>query len=705
VREVAGATAVLGVIFIVLGLPSAVLLREKADGWVAALVDAAIHGLLWLPLAVTAWAWLGWWGLGVVVAAWVATVVAVVRGRMWPAVRRLQASRTDLAYGAGWLGVLGVAALLRLREVNFISWVGDMGAYVNWANEFVRTGVLHASWPPLFPSYLAVSTFLFGPAHTTIGMAATGLVLVLAMARLLMALRADRWLALAGAAAVAVSVHAVWYSSFPSSESLNAPILLLWLILMLRVLRADRGRDLPAIVGTGVAMLALSLVRGSGGMLLIPLGGALVLVLLVRAWRGVALALWKVTAACTLAALIAYWYGISKIRPYFVVMQFQDMVSESLWARIKDFSLFNPTPATAVVLVLAVAVFLVAGTVLVRWVAGHAGVEGRREWASKIVFVGLAALLAFFVVRQVLDGGQVWTILQRMGSWLVVGGVVALAATAFVRQRAEQAVVMTAGLTVIFFIKLHSIRFMGAPVTHSFYLYWDRYLVSEVLPLLTVLTFLGLTLLVRGAVSWINVKGGKVISTELVAAGVGLVLLALVVPPTAPTLRVTTQDTYMRGAYTMTHEIADLVGKPSTPVYWSADAAGIPPGFFFPNTWMAFAVPMEMSFGYNFINADRTKESDFAHDDVLSAKNVATVAACSGDASFVAADVEVGGPPLDQRLAGSGATAKKLGTAEEPVLFLQQPAGPRGWYSVDFEVTAWRVTVPAAVQPAKPVCP
>lgn len=693
-REVVGATALLGVVLVLIGLPSAVLLRVRAEGWVAALADAAIHGLVWLPLAVTAWAWLGWWGLTAVVVTWAATGIVVLRRRSWPVVRRLRGSRADVACGVAWLGVLAVAGLLRLREVNFLPLIGDMGAYVNWANEFVRTGEWNATWPPLFPAYLSVSAWAFGPAHTTIGMAATGLVLILAVGRLLTALHADRWLVLAGSAALAVSVEAVWYSSFPVSEALNAPILVLWVILLLKVLRADGGCDVPALVGAGVTMLALGLVRGSGGLLLIPLVMALVLVLLVRRLRPMALDLWRFLVACVVASGVAYWYGISQISTYFVVIQLKALLPGKLWRGLSDSGLFDPTPRTFAVLVVALAVFGAAGTWAVRKIAVRQSLDVGTALMPRLLFIGTAAVLALLVGVQAFLGSEMWAIMVRIGLWLTIGAVVGVAAAAAIRHRADQVVVLVSGLTLVMFVALHAFRF-GAPQAHAYYLYRDRYLVAEVLPLLVVLTFLGLTVLVRAGVRRLDLKSrGTDVPAGVIAALVGATTLAIVVPPTLPTLRLATHEVFMRGAYEFTTKIAGLIGDAQTPVYWSANASAGVPGLPFPNTWMAFAVPLEHSFGYDIFDVNNDTTNNFAPDPVLDAGNVALAAACAGKNAFVVLDMDTGGAPLDQRLAGSGAIVTRIGAENGTVQFLNQPGDP-GWHGVNFAVTGWRVKMPA----------
>lgn len=695
--EVAGVTAVLAVLLTALGLPSALALRARRDGWVAVVADAPLHGLVWLPLGVVGWTWLSWWGLSVVSATWGAAVVAAVRGL--PAagsVRPRRPAGRAVARGAAWAAVLALAVVVRLREVNFLPWMGDMGAYVNWSNELVRTGELTATWPPLFSAYLSVSTAFFGTAHTTAGMAVVGLVLVVAVARLAGRLGAGPWVELAAAATLALQLHAVWYSSFPTSESLTAPLTVLWLGLLHRAVLEPARRHTVAV---GVALLALGMLRGSAGMLLAPLGLALLLAVVVRAWRPLARPLWAATGASIVASVVAYWYGISEIRRYFVDIQLREVLPASLWRRLDDLTLFDPSWWSAGVLVGGVLVVRLVGTLAVRRVTRGPGDD--TGWGAAIVLVAIAAATVAVVAREWAVDGEVWQILVRMGPALLVGAVVATAAAGWRRVRADQLAVLLAALVMLMFLVLHASRLGGAR-EHSFYLYWDRYLVSEVLPFSVVLAFAGLGWALRPA--WRRTPPdeaqgparvpGRTRALRGVAALTGAAALAVVVVPGLPALRQATDDVFLRGAYPLTVELLDIVAQGQGPAYWSADSrSGVENFTAFPNTWMAFAVPLGRTFGLDVVNVNRGSVRDFGPDDVLQANAVAFTAACAEVDTFVLLDVQTGGPDAPERLAAPGISVEPIGLVEGPMLFLGQPAGERGWYAVDFRVEAWQVTV------------
>lgn len=704
--EVAVATTVLGLLLVVVGLPSAILLRRRADGWLAVLIDAALHGLVWLPLAVTAWAWLELAGLAVVVAAWATVVFLVATGRAKaPPMRRPAVlGRRAITLGGGWLVVLTVAALVRMREDNFLPWIGDMGGYVNWANEFVRTGDLRAQWPPLYPAYLAVSTALFGTAHTTIGMPVVGIILLLGIARMLHQLGVHRGVLLAAGGAVALNLHAVWFSSFPASESLNAPVFVLWLTLVHRLL-VGSARHRAVVAGVGVTMLALGLLRGSAPLLLLPLGVVVVLALEIRLWRRFARPLWSAFAVSAVASVVCYWYGIAQIPGYFVGSQLHEMLPGRVWLQLERGGLFDLTVRTAATLVLGGATILLVGTVVVARIsrAGPrtAAVGGTSARWVRFVPLVVAALFAALVWSQVLVDGEVAAILSRMSAALVAGAVLTLAAAGWSRARAGQVVAVLMGSVALTFVGLQARR-LGGVRTHAFYLYWDRYLFSEVLPVLVVLTFLGL--------GWVVERLGRTTvpgrhRTRALQVVAAVVVVGIVVVPSLRALRLAAADVYMRGAYDLTDRLANLVAQEDLPVYWSADSNNGVPGFFiFPNTWMAFAVPLERTFGLDVFNIEQGRHHDFERDDVLEARQVPFIAACAQVTEFVLLDVATGGPGADRAVSSPGVRVEPLGVEEGAVSFLTQPPDELGWHVVDFRVAAWRVTVEPSALVSSPPC-
>lgn len=700
-RDVAVATVLLTALLTAVGMPWAVVLRRHRDGWVALLVEAVMLGLLWLPLLVTVYSWLGWWGLVPGVGAWAWPVVAVARGRRpLPPVRSpRRIAPGEVAVGLGWVVVLAGAGLLRLREVNFLPWVGDMGAYVNWANEFVRTGELQSVWPPVFSAYLSVSTFLFGTDDTTIGMATTGMVLVVATARLAQLLGAHRWIALAGGAVVAGSVHTVWYSSFPASESLNAPVFVLWVVLVLRALEAPERRPWFPVAAAGLALLGLGLLRGSGMLLVVPLTLVVLAVVVVPAWRHLLGRAWWLLAASGAAVAVTYWYGVTVIRLYFVQFQFADILPAEVYGWGSDQGLFSPSPALVLLLASAVVGLVLVGVLVVPRVTPPEG-SGRRSTrgpassvASSVVLVAVATVLGVVVGGHLVAGDGLGVILQRVGPGLLAVAVLGVVSAAWLRSAPHQVAVLLLAVTATAFLALQGRR-LEEVTHHSFFLYWDRYVVSEPLPALVVLAAVAVSSLLGVLTTRRQVPVG---AREVSAAVVGVTAAALVVVPGVPTHRLMAERVFMAGAYELTTDIAVLIPEGTETVYWSADAVADVQGFFFPNTWMAFAVPLERSFGYDVVNADQVRMNNFRPDDVLTADTVRRLAACQGigDLVVLEADTWVDAPAADVRLLDAGLEIEYLGTVVGSVPFLRQPPGD-GWYEVRFQVAGWRVSAPDA---------
>lgn len=692
--EVALSTAVLLALVTAIGLPPALALRRAQDGWVAVTVEAAGLGLLIVPLGVTAWAWLGVAGISAVAALWSAGVVGAWH-RGLP--RRKRPDRVALVLGLGWVVVLGTAGLLRLREVRFLPWIGDMGAYVNWANELVRTGELTATWPPLFPAWLSLSTALFGPEHTTVGMATTGLVLLVLVARLVHLLGGGRAAALGAGAIVAGSVHPVWFASFPTSEGLDAPLFVLWAILVHRTMEANGARErATAGVAAGVTFGALGMLRGSGGLLLLPLALLVVAVISVRDYRPLARGTWSAAASALVASAVVYWYGITEINKYFVLTQLRSVLPRSAWRALDDLGLYEPTWRTALVVVLIAAATVALGGSLVR----RSGRWQRGLRTARPALPVVAAALLTVVVWQAAVGGEVWAILQRMSLGLLALALVGATIAVAVRDAVARLVVLLLVTTSLLFVALHSVR-LGEARVHSFFLYWDRYLVSEVLPINAVLAMLAAAWAVRWLIRTARVSGARALVTRTVALAAAV---AVVTVPGLGSVRLATQDVYLRGAYELTVELRDLVAGRGG-VFWGADGRGGVRDFtVFPNAWMAFAVPLERTFGVEVFNVNQGP-ANFQPDQVLRNEDLGFVAACSGYDSFTLLEVAtVGGVPADERLTGPGVTVTAVGEVAGPVLFLAQPPGDRGWYAVTVVVHGWQIDVADAVQPVNPPC-
>jgi hypothetical protein len=681
VAEVAVSVLTTGSIFFVLGIPFAFAVRRREEGWVPLAIDSALLGTVFATLAVTLWSWLSIAGI-VLAAALVAGALA------WVLVRRpglpARPGRPSWILVGLWVAIIAVAVLLRLHDSTFLPWVGDMGAYVNWANEFVRLGELKASWPPIFPVFLGISTAIFGTAGTTSGIAWCGFLLLGAVVRVLGLLHVGRWVVAGVTGALALNVHAIWYSYFPSSESLNAPVFLTWIALLIATLRAER-RDLPPLlVLTALVMLHLGLLRGSGSFLLAPLLIVAVLAVLIPVWRTWAPRLWLGFIASLVGAEVSIWYGISVIPRYFIDMQLRMLTPASLFTAADSAGVFDPGPIMLGMLVAVLAIAFAGLAWSRRAVARRQ--NGGETATTRLAWVAAGALAAGIALEGIV-GANVWFILARSGLWIVIGAILGLIAIA--RRRTTTDVVPAVALlalSAMILIAFHTNR-LGNNRSHSFFMYWDRYLVSEVIPALVVVAGVGIAWLATALaprLRAVRMPRWRALPALLVAAGV--VLSAL---PSIPILARETTGTYMAGAYEFEQRLMSHADRDDA-LMWSATAHGYAPGFFFPNTWMAFAIPMVRSFGYEFLNVDQG-EYNFGPDDILDRSEL--LGALEEHPELLVYETQMAvGSPLGERIDDPRIRIERVGEEVSDISLLKQSPELQDWTRAEIRVVIWRVT-------------
>ncbi|MEO8095851.1 MAG: hypothetical protein ABI632_13095, partial [Pseudolysinimonas sp.] len=537
--QVAISVVTTGSIFFALGIPFAFAVRRREEGWIPLAIDAALLGTVFATLAVTLWSWLSIGGIVVTAALFIAALAAAIaRGTGLPA----RPVRPPWTLVALWVLIVVVALAFRLHDSTFLPWVGDMGAYVNWANEFVRTGELRASWPPIYPIFLGISTFLFGTAGTTSGIAWCGLLLLGAVARVLGQLHVGRWVVAAMVGALALNVHAIWYSYFPSSESLNAPIFLAWISLIITTLRSER-RQLPAVlVVSALVMLHLGLLRGSGSFLLAPLLITAVLALVIGVWRQWAPRLWMAFAAGLMGAELSIWYGVSVIPRYFVDTQLKMLIPGSLFEWGMNSGLLGPGVPMIAVLVVLAALSVAAVYPAVR-MARRPAPSGEVA-TTRLAWIA-AGVLVVVIALEGIVGANVWFILFRSGIWIVAAAALGLVAVARRRETTDVVPVLSlVALSALVLIAFHTSR-LGNNRSHSFFMYWDRYLVSEVIPALVVLAGVGVAWVVTLGLTRLPRFGES--ARRILPAAVAVLAITVTALPSIPILSLQWRDSYMAG--------------------------------------------------------------------------------------------------------------------------------------------------------------
>ena len=674
------AIAITGGIFVLAGIPFALSVRGRSEGWLPLLTDSAGFGLVFVPLTIVAWSL---FGIGGIVLAVV--VLAVFGYLAWRSRVGLpsQSSRAPLSLTITWIAIGLVAIALRLHDTNFLPWVGDMGAYVNWSNEFVRTGELAATWPPIYSSFLSLSTAIFGISGTASGIAVTGLVLIAVVARVLTLMGTNRWVVAGIAAGLAFNVHAIWYSTFPSSESLNAPVFVLWAGLLVVTMRAPKAQ-LPASLGlVFLAMLHLCLLRGSGSFLLAPVLVLAIVSIAIPAWRRYAARIWMFFLATLIAAEVGVWYGVSVIPRYFVDMQLRMLAPGSLFAWGKEIGLFAPGVLLAVVLIVMTALAALG----LRFALRHpeSPVDAPVRLTRILALIAAIALLGIIVVAGVI-GSNIWFIFWRTGLWIPAAAIIALVVVARRREvKDDTPLVFLLVATSLMLIAFHSFR-VGNDRVHAFFVYWDRYLYSEVIPALVVVGGIGISALVAWASSRITLPSTRAL--VLAPVGITALVVGIVVAPHTPAIARISSDTYMAGAYDFTARLATSV-KLSEKTLWGATSPDAAPGFFFPNTWMAFGVPLQRSFGFDMSNVSQG-DDNFSPDDVITD---AQLDSALGDAHsvYVFETQTDRGRPLDERV-GSGFTVSRITEQTSDISLLQQERTLAEWTHAEITVVVFEVT-------------
>jgi hypothetical protein len=126
---------------------------------------------------------------------------------------------------------------------------------------------------------------------------------------------------------------------------------------------------------------------------------------------------------------------------------------------------------------------------------------------------------------------------------------------------------------------------------HAYYLYYDRYLFSEVLPAALVFAAIALHMIVQAYTA--AARGPVLVRVAIV----GLCVVAAVgfLPEVRETHRITRFPLFGSAYEAIDHLDALTSVDGRNAVVYSAPKA-IPPGWFFPNTYRAFALPLAQSF-------------------------------------------------------------------------------------------------------------
>lgn len=613
------ATAAFFVVTVVPGLPVALWITRRSPP------PAAVTGALAVGSGVVVWFVIGlvavhqhWFtlpALGVAGAAVTAAGALLARAE-WA---RLRLARPGPAAIVA-LAVAGVAVALRARPVYFAYQVADFGEYVNRANRLAGGGEFGGWFVNGFPLVLGESSLLLGEARTPDVMPFLGLALIGTLAAILLVAGAGRWTVIAVAAVLAVQVHFVWFSVFPASEGLYA--LLLALSVLIGALGV-RGRDPWSAVPAALVGFAMVVSRGNGLVHLPVVCGALVVAVLLTDRDGLP-ALRGYLAATAAGLWVGTLYDARFNSAYFLDTQ----AGQRLPGPVGDAFTGVDRPVTAAAFTVGV-VAVVAGC----WWMGvglgrliGAGAPRDRAAAARAVAAAVLVLGALGLHLLVFDQRTWSPRYEALGAAAWIGLPVAVAV--WVRHRAESALDgvqrFLIGFPLVVAVILGTFQVSrlrkSATVDAPWFLYWDRYFFSEVVPMLVVAAGTAVAVLMARS----SARSRRVVvAVGLIVAGAALVDTA------APTANAVEHEMFA-GTYEELAAVDALLGEPLPVVYDGLD--DVPAGWFWPNSSRVLAEPLAETFGHRILN----RAGALADDPDPSERDVAALLAGVGaDAGYL----------------------------------------------------------------------
>ncbi len=709
--------ALAALVSLAIGLPWGLVLRRATDDIVDLVTDSVLVGLILAVSGLTMYTWIGWAGLGLSVAVELALVVVMItrrRSLRWPSIP----VRREWIFVGAFVVVLAVALVLRRHTIDFITYTGDMGAYVNWANQFLRTGGLHASWPPFYPMFLVFGGLLTGAKGVTAIIALTGILLILGVVRVLRISGVNPWMALIAGAVVALHPESIWFSQIPLSESLNAPLIVVWLLSIVALFTSERvGVFAWSFVG-GVTILALSLLRGTAPILVFPLVLVAIIALVAPRWRSLAPRLWLLVAANGVGSAIGFWYGVDRIPGYYVTTQVKALLPTGLYRRLLDVGILRASVVSALTLVVVVVV-LAAVFIVVRRAAqredtavararaaspeGVAAGDAHAAYSVGIVIRVIEVVAAVLVIVALHEAqaqvSDVWNILHREAWWLVVAAAATPILLAFTRHgRVEAALAIIATVVSAVFIQLQIGRLTGNRI-HLTFLYWDRYLYSEYFPVMIILVGLLLGVLHRVVVVRLDPailahRFRQAPIRQVSISGFAMAVVAYVlVQAVLPVSTYIQQNELLLGASHIETELQSAMSDTSKPFVWGGSSNSSVTSSGFPNTWMAWGTPLAISFGREFANSqDEQPKGDFSPDPVLTAADLDQAMSCTKSSSLYVVESETSGPSLKTRLAGTDLAVKHVRTIKQDVVQLSQYTPMDKWHNASYDFRVYEVS-------------
>ena len=565
---------VLGALVLAPGIPLA-LVVGRAPRWSSVVAEGLLLGSSWWLLLGLWFSHAGWFEpvpLALATAVMVAALAVPAR-RAASAVERPSGSWFALAMAA----LVVVAALVRRDPFYFLFQIGDFGEYVNRANAVADGGGFIGWFTQGFTVALSFTHLVLGEARTVDLMPFLGLVLLVVTVELCARLGASRVARFVVAVVLAVGVVPVWFSRFPASEGLYA---VLQVGMVLFVVAAVQRRSMPLAVAAGVVAGLLLVTRGNG-ILLGPIVIAFVLLaaLVVDRRTMDVLVAFLVSSLWSLA--LAFVFNARFSHPYFIAEQLPKFVPDPIFEHLEGMGgLRFAAPRLAALAV--VTVLLVVAVRALHRVSVPAHIV--RVALPAAVIAAVVALVTVLEPAGLLDALARYDLaVELLGAAGVLVVLVRFATSMGDDERAGAALVVLTGAA---FALLYAER-LPRPRYAPYFLYWDRYLFSELFPLMVVAVIWAVWLLERRRVP------GALIAVAAVGLGVLLHDHAAVIR----------EHTFMDRAYEQLRAVDELAADDSVPLLFAGvRPEEMPRPLCHSNTHRIVASPLASTFNRRFLN-------------------------------------------------------------------------------------------------------
>lgn len=496
--------------------------------------------------------------------------------------RSLLRSPQPALMGIATLALILFGLWIRRRPSYFIFQTGDMGGYVNSANILMRAHMPFGTQPHGLTLFLRETNLILGRANTVAGVPALGAILIVGTIAFARALGVHAAAALAIGFVMVVHPIPVWFSLFPVSEALFATLLIALLYFIVRA----RSKLSPAYaVIAGITAGSLLLVRGEA-MLFAPI---ILLVMLASAAVDDD-ATTSIQRRFTLVALVSlfasYAYDAKYNHLYFRA-QLRHLLPDVLSNFAEDARLIDLSVFLFLAGALALALALLAVRLVTRFVRPRVVERPLLFWRyahGAVILIAVVALLTF-------ELSGLSDTLSRWGAVLLVLVAIGIVSIAV---RPGRYVDAASGLMFLIIVAVYCVLFarrVPAPKVQTYYLYFDRYLFSEVLPAALPLAAIGIRATIEAC--------SRYAPNPRVARAAIAVVVAIIVVGIVPQTQDTRRETKFRlfgKSYQALDRLDELTRSEGDGAVVYSGSKGRVTNWFYPNTYRAFALPLQQSF-------------------------------------------------------------------------------------------------------------